>query len=187
VVACRVVVCYACAYGVRFPAGTFPHVRDRVKGSETMKAERLGEEIARDVLADAVRDHLDEVAAVVVARVADVEYPYTDEDREQMRRICDDWWAISETAGEWLHERVDGCADVIYTGRAADVVVENIGEAEEALEEYGHEWGDSMTLGQAMSVAAFALIHREASHTLALLGEEIENEAAEETDDEGTE
>jgi hypothetical protein len=144
------------------------------------KAERTGDEIARDQIVEAVRGEISKEAADSVARLLDDAQSLTLQDRANLRDVVADWWSVSEMAGEYIHQSVDGCADVIYTGNAWEVCAGDC-ETEEALAELGDdimvETLRERGMAGLVSLGAYAVILHHALAILSEIGDHIENES----------
>lgn len=102
----------------------------------------------------------------------------TDAVREALRAYREDPCAtpgdydtddVQTDADELLWQSVDGCADVIYTGRAWDIVAQHATDAQDAYRDMiGEPFpSDAETLDAMMPRLAFALIYQRASGMLA--------------------
>lgn len=145
------------------------------------KAERTGDEIARQEVVEAVRDIVSGAAAASVSRLLDDSATITPQDRANLREVVAEWWSVSETATDYIHTSVDGCSDVIYTASAWEVCASDAG-ADGALCELMGADGMAEILRERglpglVSVAAYAVILEHALAILSEIGDHIENES----------
>jgi hypothetical protein len=109
-------------------------------------------ELSRELAVDAVSETLRELRGDPVAAPGDYD--------------ADD---VAQAAHDHLWQSVDGCADVIYTGRAWDIVAAYPTEAQDAYAEImGEPFPSNVeSLDAMMPQLAFALIYAAASQRIA--------------------